>query len=121
MKEKGILLIIKVPLDSGWLTGKYTQDTTFTGIRSRWTPEVIETRVKIVQKIKDIVNEEVLVNPALGFVVAHEAVTTVIPGVRNKAQLISNKQAVKYKLSEETLEKLYTLHNTYIKNQHTPW
>ena len=39
IEKRGILLIIKVPLDSGWLTGKYDELSEFTGIRNRWNIE----------------------------------------------------------------------------------
>ncbi|MBT2703038.1 aldo/keto reductase [Bacillus sp. ISL-35] len=35
--EKNVGLIVKVPLDSGWLSGKYDENSVFTDIRSRWT------------------------------------------------------------------------------------
>ncbi|MDQ0194476.1 aryl-alcohol dehydrogenase-like predicted oxidoreductase [Paenibacillus wynnii] len=34
-QKNDIALIIKVPLDSGWLSGKYNSKSTFEGVRSR--------------------------------------------------------------------------------------
>ena len=95
--DKGILLMIKVPLDSGWLTGKYDESTEFMGIRKRWTKDVIKTRVKIVNQIKSIVGED-MVCASLRFILDHPAVTCVIPGSRNVEQLNSNLKASSYKL-----------------------
>ncbi len=45
---------MKVPLDSGWLSGKYDKNSSFDGIRSRWSKEVIERRAELVEKVKKI-------------------------------------------------------------------
>jgi len=37
-------LVAKVPLDSGWLSGKYDEHSRFDGIRERWPPEVVARR-----------------------------------------------------------------------------
>jgi aryl-alcohol dehydrogenase-like predicted oxidoreductase len=42
--ERGAGLIVKVPLDSGWLSGRYRGDSRFTDVRQRWSPEVIARR-----------------------------------------------------------------------------
>ena len=41
---QGIGLIVKVPLDSGWLAGRYGADSCFGGVRDRWPPDVISRR-----------------------------------------------------------------------------
>lgn len=35
-QQRGVGLIVKVPLDSGWLSGKYRTDVSFSDVRSRW-------------------------------------------------------------------------------------
>lgn len=121
IEKQGILLIIKVPLDSGWLTGKYTKQTKHTGVRSRWTKEVIDTRLSIVNKIKEILPTENLVHASLQFILNHKAVTSVIPGTRNMMQLLSNVEASNYILSQQKQQQLYDLYDQYIKTQYTPW
>lgn len=121
IEERGILLVIKVPLDSGWLTGKYDKDSMFTGIRGRWNQETKNTRSKIVSKIKEIVQDEDIVKHALAFILEYEAVISVIPGVKSIDQLLSNKKAVKYKLDAGVKDKLNELYESFIKNQDTPW
>jgi aryl-alcohol dehydrogenase-like predicted oxidoreductase len=121
VKEKGILLISKVPLDSGWLTGKYNATSNFTGIRSRWNKEVISKRAQIIDKIKAIVFDEDLVNTALGFILSFDAITTVIPGVKDISQLDSNIKSSKFQLSEDVKRQLENLYDEEIKVMNLPW
>lgn len=102
VKKRDIMLIAKVPLDSGWLTGKYNTNSRFTGIRSRWSINDIQARSKIIKNIKDIVGQDDLVPVALSFILSYEALTTVIPGTRNKKQLQSNINSLSYKLEADT-------------------
>ncbi len=46
-QNSGVGLIAKVLLDSGWLSGKYWRDSTFEGVRRRWSPEVIARRAAV--------------------------------------------------------------------------
>ncbi|QMS84320.1 aldo/keto reductase [Candidatus Xianfuyuplasma coldseepsis] len=121
VQNKGIMLLIKVPLDSGWLSGKYTKDTTFQGIRSRWTTEVKETRLDIVQRIKAICPSDDLAQDALRFILSFDAVTAVIPGVRSLAQLTSNVQSQDDTMDDVTKAQLEALYDQYITTKHTPW
>lgn len=121
IKEKGILLIAKIPLDSGWLSGKYNANSSFTGVRSRWNKEEIITRAKIIDKIKTIVNDEELAKYALSFILSFDAVTTIIPGTRNINQLSSNLEAAAFKLSNDIKQKLEKLYEEEIKPLNLPW
>ena len=121
VKEKGILLVAKVPLDSGWLSGKYHAESQFTGIRSRWDQSVILSRARLVDKIKAIVNDDNLVNYALSFILSFEAITTVIPGVKDLHQLNSNIEASEFKLSEAIKRQLEDLYEEEIKFMNLPW
>lgn len=121
IEKRGILLIIKVPLDSGWLTGKYNDLSEFTGIRNRWDNDTKKTRSNIINEIKSIVKDENLVKYAISFILSFSAVTTVIPGVKNKNQLLSNIESVNYELSNQIKKQLITLYNEVIKKQNIPW
>lgn len=118
--EKGILLMIKVPLDSGWLSGKYNEFTNFTGIRSRWTKDVIDTRIKIIEQVKSIVGEDI-VKSSLRFILDFKAVTCVIPGIKNISQLKDNVEVSDFVLSKNKHEMLEALYENYIRNLNTPW
>lgn len=119
--KRDILLIIKVPLDSGWLTGKFNSESTFTGIRSRWSVQEIQQRAKLVREIKDIVKQDNLVPEALSFILSFEAVTTVIPGTRNEKQLHSNIDSLNFELSQEMKKKLEDLYESKISKLTIPW
>lgn len=86
--EKNIALIIKVPLDSGWLSGKYDATSTFSDIRSRWSSDIIKRRTAMLEEVKTVVNpNQSLVKSALQFILAHPEVSTVIPGAKSMNQL----------------------------------
>lgn len=121
ISNQGILLIIKVPLDSGWLTGKYNEHSVFTGVRNRWSQEQIKVRSDIIAMIKDIVKTEELVIPALQFILHYNAVGTVIPGTKNIEQLHLNIMASDSILSDDIVKKLENLYDTTIKHLDTPW
>lgn len=121
IKRRGIFLLIKVPLDSGWLTGKYTNESSFTGVRARWDKDTKDERHKIINEIKDITGNENLVNDALGFILSFNQVSAVIPGTKNLQQLHSNISSSSYKMPSEIKEKLEDLYDNQIKKQNIPW
>ncbi|MBK8520207.1 MAG: hypothetical protein IPL54_04765 [Chitinophagaceae bacterium] len=43
---------LKIPLDSGWLTGKYNEHSIFNDIRKRWSKSDIRTRAVLVNSVK---------------------------------------------------------------------
>ncbi len=121
LKMRKIGLIAKVPLDSGWLTGKYNQESVFTGIRSRWDKETIVRRSLLIDKLKQITNDEDLTKYALAFILKNDGVTTVIPGIKNSQQLDSNIAAEGFELSYQIQQKFIELYNQRIKNNPLPW
>jgi aryl-alcohol dehydrogenase-like predicted oxidoreductase len=121
IKKRGIALIIKVPLDSGWLSGKYTKDSVFTDIRSRWTEANLKRRHELTNKLKAIVNDENLIPYALGFIWSFDAVTTVIPGIRNSKQLEEHVKSEAREFPLSLKEKLIDFYNEHIKDNPLPW
>ncbi len=90
-RAKGVGVIAKVPLDSGWLTGKYDEKSRFDGVRSRWTPEQIAQRAELVARFEALLPDGVTpTRGALGFLLAQECVSSTIPGVKSVAQLRGN-------------------------------
>jgi aryl-alcohol dehydrogenase-like predicted oxidoreductase len=88
-KEMGV--IAKVPLDSGWLTGRFDASHRFTGIRSRWTRDQIERRAQLVADIGWLTPAgESLTYKALAYALSYDAVSCVIPGMRTVEQLKHN-------------------------------
>jgi aryl-alcohol dehydrogenase-like predicted oxidoreductase len=99
VKAKGATVIAKIPFDSGWLTGKYHAESSFTGVRARWSAEEIQTRGGLVERVKDIVADHPsLISAALSFCTSFDAVSTVIPGSISEDQLIANIDAMQHPL-----------------------
>jgi aryl-alcohol dehydrogenase-like predicted oxidoreductase len=121
VNAKGISLIIKVPLDSGWLTGTYHQNIAFTGVKSRWTKENLIRREYLVDKVRDIVGENHLTKYAIGYILSYDAVTTVIPGIRTITQLEDHLTAVQYQMPLEEKKQLETFYDLNIKNNPLSW
>jgi aryl-alcohol dehydrogenase-like predicted oxidoreductase len=122
VREKNVGLIAKVPLDSGWLAGKYTAASRFTGIRSRWSPETIERRAGLVDQIRFVTDDgSTLVQAALRFIQAWPEVATVIPGVRSIAQLEENLSAAARPMPPETAQRLRSLWAAELKDNPLPW
>lgn len=120
--EKNIGLIIKVPLDSGWLSGKYNGASTFEGVRKRWSPEVIAKRGAIVDRVRSIVGEETpMTVAALRFILAYPEIATVIPGVRSVRQLIENMSASDGVMPAEQVRQLRRLWSGDIQYQQLGW
>lgn len=121
-QEKEVGIIAKIPLDSGWLSGKYSAASTFHDIRSRWSQQDIQTRAQLVEKVKEIVNaEENLAQKAIAFCLAYDAVATVIPGNVNIAQLEANVESVKQPLPKEMVKALEEFYEAEVKDLHLPW
>jgi len=121
IKEKNILLIIKVPLDSGWLSGKYGADSVFDGIRSRWNTDEIRTRAEIVEQIKTILGTDDISMAALKYVSNYQAVSTIIPGMKNERQLEQNIKALDYEISSQEMAAIEGLYENFIRFKKIPW
>lgn len=120
-KKKGISLIAKVPLDSGWLTGKYDENSEFTGIRMRWDDETIERRAMLVKDLKEMTQEDKLTKYAIAFVLSYPEITAVIPGMKNNEQVDDHLANADYELSQSLKEQFKKLYEEKIKNDPLPW
>ncbi len=94
-EEHNIGVIVRVPLDEGALTGKFSKDTTFPEDDFRanyFAGDRLARTVDRVEKIKSEIdtNAQNLVQVALKFILAQGAVSSVIPGIRNVAQAKMN-------------------------------
>ena len=115
-QETGTGIIVRVPFDEGVLTGKFTGHETFPedDFRIRYfagdrLQRSVERTNAIKEEFKD--NEFSMAELALKFSLSHEAVSTVIPGIRNKEQAkINTGVSDKRNLTEEELEKLHKHH-----------
>lgn len=120
-QKKEVGIIVKIPLDSGWLSGKYTAESTFKGIRDRWSKKDIITRSDLVKKVKDIIDQEELAQAAIAFCLAHDAVSTVIPGTSSITQLESNVASAERSISKEVVENLKDFYENEVKQLKLPW
>lgn len=120
--EKGVGIIAKIPLDSGWLSGKYNAESTFQDIRKRWSKEDIRTRAHLVDRVKEIVQaEDNLAQKAISFCLGHEAISTVIPGNINVVQLKTNVESINNPVSTEIIEKLKEFYLNEVQPLNLPW
>lgn len=120
-KEKNITLIAKVPLDSGWLTGKYSKNSEFEGIRSRWDIDTIEQRAYLTDKLKKITKDDCLTKYAISFILSFPEIDIVIPGIKNKDQLLEHIKNVDYKLPEDIKKQFIKLFEEHIKKDPLVW
>ncbi|MGI8313825.1 aldo/keto reductase [Halobacillus mangrovi] len=120
--NQGVGVITKVPLDSGWLTGKYDANSRFSGIRSRWSVEEIERRGKLVEQVRHIVgSDRSMVQAALQFILSYPDVSTIIPGAKDVQQLNQNIAASEGSLSKEIIKELNDLWAEEIKEYELSW
>ncbi|MGG4165910.1 aldo/keto reductase [Rossellomorea vietnamensis] len=120
--KQGVGVIVKVPLDSGWLTGKYDAKSTFSGIRSRWTENEIRRRGTLVERVRRILGDDTsMVQAALQYILSREAVSTVIPGARNIHQLNQNIFASEGSLPLKVMKELEDLWDEEIMGSKLSW
>ena len=94
-QETGTGIIVRVAFDEGVLTGKYKGNETFgkDDFRSNYfAGDRLARGVQRTEKIKEEFKESGYSMPqlALKFALSHEAVSTVIPGIRNRTQALQN-------------------------------
>ena len=110
-KEKGYGIIVRVPLASGLLSGKFRPDTVFSkdDVRQNFlTPRRLEEVLPRVDEAKSIIGGTArsLAEGALRFTLANDAVSTVIPGAKNVRQVEMNASADEVRIPQEVVEKL---------------
>jgi len=94
--ENNLGVLARVPLASGYLSGKYHPGARFQGeFRENHKPEEIDAKLREVEKIQ---REEVprgvpMAEWALAWCLQHPAVTCVIPGCKSVEQVESNARA----------------------------
>lgn len=120
--DKGVGLIAKVPLDSGWLSGKYRGEGQFADLRRRWSPEVVARRAALVDQLAGYLPEGMpMPQAALQYVLAQPTIATVIPGARSVAQVRENMRAAESSLPSDLTHAIYSFWEREIKNNPVPW
>ncbi|WP_314584689.1 aldo/keto reductase [Paenibacillus terrigena] len=97
-QEQDLGVLARVPLASGYLSGKYKPGAVFdaTDVRHRHDVDMVRRKLEEVERIKrDEVPEGVdMAQWALAWCLKHPAVTAVIPGCKNPDQVVANASAV---------------------------
>ncbi|HZG83876.1 aldo/keto reductase [Paenibacillus sp.] len=98
--EQDLGVLARVPLASGYLSGKYKPDAAFvaTDVRSRHDAEQRRAKLEEVERIRE--NELPagmdMAQWALAWCLRHDAVTCVIPGCKTPEQVDANAAAARY-------------------------
>lgn len=121
-QDHGAGIIVKVPLDSGWLAGRYRGNHQFSDIRKRWPPEVLARRSELVEQFAALVPEGMsMAHTALQFILAQPQVSTIIPGAKSVQQALDNFAAADKKLSAEVVQAIHDLWMREIQSEPLPW
>lgn len=113
-REEDVGIIVRVPFDEGVLTGKFTADTKFsdTDFRSLYfrggNLAASVERVEVLREWKEAnCPDGTLADLALAWVLSHDDISSVIPGIRNVRQADLNTAAAELpRLSAEHLRDL---------------
>jgi aryl-alcohol dehydrogenase-like predicted oxidoreductase len=120
--ENGLGIIVKVPLDSGWLSGRYRKGHQFDDIRKRWPPEVVARRSQLVEQFAALIPEGTsMAHAALQFILAQPQVSTIIPGAKSAEQALDNFAAANKRLSPEVIRSMHELWEREIMSDPLPW
>lgn len=96
-RESDLGVLARVPLASGYLSGKYKPGATFRAddVRSRHAREKTEQRLREVEEIaeNELPHGVPMAQWALAWCLTHPAVSAVIPGCKNVEQVRSNARA----------------------------
>lgn len=137
-KKKNIGIIVRVPLASGLLTGKYSKNTAFEKDDHRnfnrqgeafdkgetFAGIDYETGLQAVEMLKQLFpGQENLAPVALKWILGFGAISCIIPGASSSAQLASNLSAPKLpEFTDEQAQGIQRIYNSMIKKSvHHLW
>ncbi|TRW22825.1 aldo/keto reductase [Flavobacterium zepuense] len=129
-QEQNVALIARVPLASGLLSGKFTNDTTFAesdhrnynadggafNVGETFSGVPFKDGVAFAEAIKGLLPDDSLPQQAIRWILDHPAITTVIPGASKVSQVASNIAASPLEpFDEVTMLELRNLYDAKIK------
>lgn len=137
-QKRNVGIIVRVPLASGLLTGKFSKQSTFTAGDHRnfnrngemfdkgetFSGIDYETGLAAVEELKTLFPQNENLAPiALRWILQHEAVSTIIPGASRAEQVSANLESLNFpNLNELQFSKINSIYNTYIKKSvHPLW
>jgi len=128
-KEKNVAIIVRVPLASGLLTGRFNKQTTFAENDHRnynangekfnagetFSGIDFNQGVEFADRVKGLLPDDRMAQWAIRWILDHPEVTTVIPGASKVAQVNTNVEASGMPaLSQQTHQALRKLYNDNI-------
>jgi aryl-alcohol dehydrogenase-like predicted oxidoreductase len=132
-RERKVGVIVRVPLASGLLTGKFNRDSQFAATDHRnfnrhgesfdqgetFSGVDYETGLQAVEELRALVPQgTTMAQFALRWILMYPEVSTVIAGAKNPAQAEDNtKAAVLQPLSEETMSRVKDVYDRLIREQ----
>ena len=136
--EKKVGILARVPLASGLLTGKMDRSTAFPDddhrnfnrdgaafdVGETFSGVDFETGLEAVNQLGQMVPASVsLAQFSLRWILMFEAVSTVIPGAKNRRQALENAQAAEVsELTEKTMKSVEGVYDRLIRDQvHQRW
>ncbi len=107
--DRDIGTLVRVPLERGILTGKFDRDTVFDDMnRSAWNEAARDeflAQLDAADRIRPLTNaRRSMTQVSLAYLLAHPAVTSVIPGMKTPDQARGNAAAADVALTEDELE-----------------
>jgi len=103
--KQNLGVLARVPLASGYLSGKYKPGAKFEkgDVRSNHKPEEVERKLTEVQKIQkeELPPDVPMAQWALAWCLQHPAVTTVIPGCKDVQQVADNAAAAELSIVKD--------------------
>ncbi|MER0438760.1 aldo/keto reductase [Emticicia sp. W12TSBA100-4] len=130
-KKKNVGVIVRVPLASGLLTGKFSKQSTFTAGDHRnfnrngemfdkgetFSGIDYETGLTAVEELKALFpNEQNLAPVALKWILGFDAVSTIIPGASRPEQVLANVAALDFPdLTDDQIFAMNTIYTTHVK------
>lgn len=119
---RGAGVIVKVPLESGWLSGRYDADSTFDDVRARWSADDVALRAGLVDELRGLLPPGLsLVDASLRFLLANDSVSTVIPGTRSVEHLQTSIAAAAEPLPTATVEAIQAWYADRLGERHLDW
>jgi len=128
--KKDVGIIVRVPLASGLLTGKFTESTKFDPKDHRnfnrdgayfdkgetFAGVDYTAGIEAVQKLLEVFPEKDLISVALKWILMFREVSCIIPGASNPSQVLTNIRAIDYPaLNDHQMHIINKIYDKYIK------